>query len=182
LQISLQHSKQYKPTGNWSSILAYAVLLVVIISIPNFAVAHEECHEKGFNNFKEPPAGMMAHPSLPPDGISGEQQPFPLAGLDLTETQRDKIFQIMHSIAPVIYENEKVIHRTMESIHQLTTSDPFDATKAKLIADEHGKAVADLFFIHTETQAKVWGTLTDKQRKHLTEIIKQHDPKQYIYS
>jgi hypothetical protein len=47
-------SEPYKPTGIWSSILTYVVLLVVFLALPNFAMAHEECpaHSNGFGDFK----------------------------------------------------------------------------------------------------------------------------------
>jgi len=92
-----------------------------------------------------------------------------MEALDLTETQRDKVFQIVHSAEPSLHEKQKVIRKTQELLHQLTTADQFDATKARLIADEHAKALADLLYIHTETQAKVWGILTDMQRNLLNE-------------
>ena len=175
--IYLQHSELYKPTGSWSSILTYVVLLVVIISIPNFAVAHEESHEKWLSDFKEPPAGMMAC-LMPTDEMMAELPPFSLEATDLTETQHDNIFQIMHSLAPSLHEKKKAIRKTMELLQQLATSDQFDATKARLIADEHAKALADLFYIHAETQAKVWKILTDEQRKHLIEKFEPHVQKQ----
>jgi hypothetical protein len=171
-------SEPYKPTGIWSSILTYVVLLVVFLALPNFAMAHEECpaHSNGFGDFKGSRDGMPR--PVPPDELMAELPPFPLGGLDLTETQRDKVFQIMYSVEPILHEKMKVIHKTMESFRLLTNSDQFNATKARLIADEHSKALADLLYIHTETQAKVWGILSEAQRSLLTEKIKQHEPKQ----
>jgi len=175
MQTSSQHSKQFAAVGNWSSILTYTVILVVFYALPNFALAHEECHEKGFGDFREPPTEMMR--PMPPGEMMAELPPFPMEALDLSETQRDKVFQIVHSAEPSLHEKQKVIRKTQELLHQLTTADQFDATKARLIADEHAKALADLLYIHTETQAKVWGILTDMQRNLLNEKFKPHDHK-----
>jgi len=65
-----QHSKQFAAVGNWSSILTYTVILVVFYALPNFALAHEECHEKGFGDFREPPTEMMR--PMPPGEMMAE--------------------------------------------------------------------------------------------------------------
>ncbi len=76
-------SEPYKPTGIWSSILTYVVLLVVFLALPNFAMAHEECpaHSNGFGDFKGSPDGMPR--PVPPDELMAELPPFPLGGLSL---------------------------------------------------------------------------------------------------
>jgi Spy/CpxP family protein refolding chaperone len=177
MKISSLHSKNTEPTGVLSSILTLTMMLVVFYSFTNIAVAHEECptHPTGFRDFKEPP-GWMPRP-VSPDEMGADFPSFPFEALDLTETQSDKVFQILHSAALDLHEKQKVIRKTMESLHQVATADKFDVSKAKLISEEHAKALADLIFIHTEIQAKIWEILTDAQRNRLIEIIKPRNLK-----
>lgn len=113
-----------------------------------------------------PPAGMM-HMGMP-------LSPSPLADLDLTELQQEKIFELMHAQAPIIFEKEKIARKTMHDLQQLTQSERFDTAKAKSLAETHGKAIAELIYLHTETQAKIWSLLTDAQYKKLTEQQDMH--------
>lgn len=112
----------------------------------------------------QPPAGMM-HTGMPPS---------PLADLNLTELQQEKIFELMHAQAPIIFEKEKIARKTMHDLRQLTQSERFDTAKAKSLAEAHGKAIAELIYLHTETQAKIWSLLTEAQRKQLAAQHDQH--------
>lgn len=113
-----------------------------------------------------PPAGMM-HMKMP-------LSPSPLADLDLTELQQEKIFELMHAQAPTIFEKEKIARKTMHDLQLLTQSERFDTAKAKSLAEAHGKATTELIYLQTETQAKIWSLLAEAQRKQLAAQHDQH--------
>lgn len=116
-----------------------------------------------------------AHPSgMPPMGM--QQLPPSLAALDLNESQQRKVFELMHAQAPAIFEKEQIVRNSMRDLQQLAKTDRFDAGKAKSLAEAHGKAIADMIYLHTETQSKVWALLNEAQRKQLAE---QQEPHQH---
>lgn len=149
---------------------------IVLSALPLFAHAQDvpprmphgcgDFNMPAMQNGAPPPAGMM-HMGMP-------LSPSPLADLDLTEQQQEKIFELMHVQAPIIFEKEKIARQTMHDLRQLTQSERFDTAKAKSLAEAHGKAIAELIYLHTETQAKIWSLLAEVQRKQLAEQHDQH--------
>lgn len=111
----------------------------------------------------QPDSQYMGMPFPPP----------PLASLDLSESQQRQIFELRHAQAPAIFETEQIVRNTMRELQQLAKADRFDAGKAKSLAEAHGKTIAELIYLHTETQSKIWTLLTDAQRKQLTEQQEQ---------
>jgi Spy/CpxP family protein refolding chaperone len=103
--------------------------------------------------------GMMGGDHLPPF----------LRGLELTEAQRDKIFELHHAIAPRQRELFKAVKSSREALHNLAHGDNFDAKQARQLADNHAKAVAELALLHAETGAKIRALLTPEQRKQADE-------------
>lgn len=103
--------------------------------------------------------GMMGGDHLPPF----------LRGLELTEAQRDKIFDLHHAMAPRERELFKSVRSSREALHNLAHGDSFDAKQARQLADNHAKAVAELALLHAETGAKIRALLTPEQRKQADE-------------
>lgn len=149
---------------------------IVLSALPLFAHAQDvppslphgcrDFNMPAMHNGAQPPAGMM-HMGMP-------LSPSPLADLDLTELQQEKIFELMHAQAPTIFEKEKIARKTMHDLRQLTQSERFDTAKAKSLAEAHGKAIAELIYLQTETQAKIWSLLAEAQRKQLAAQHDQH--------
>lgn len=103
--------------------------------------------------------GMMGGDHLPPF----------LRGLDLTEVQRDKIFELHHAQQPRERELMKAVRSSRDALHALRSTEGFDARQARQLADSHGKAIAELALLHAETGAKVRALLTPEQRKEMDE-------------
>lgn len=101
--------------------------------------------------------------------IGGDHLPPFLRGLELTEAQRDKLFDLQHAIAPRQRELSKTVKSSREALHQLAHGDNFDAKQARQLADQHAKAVAELALLHAETGAKIRALLTPEQRKQADE-------------
>ena len=57
-----------------------------------------------------------------PGMMGGEMLPPHLRGLNLTEAQRDKIFEIMHAQAPVMRDKAKALRKAETDLHALTAN------------------------------------------------------------
>ena len=105
------------------------------------------------------PMGMMRGDHLPPF----------LRGLDLSDAQRDKIFELQHAMQPRQRELMKAVHSSRDALHDLAHGDGFDAKQARQLADQHARAVSELALLHAETGAKLRALLTPEQRKQADE-------------
>lgn len=101
--------------------------------------------------------------------MGGEHLPPFLRGLELTEAQRDKIFELQHAVAPRERELLKTVRSSRDALHQLAHGDGFDAKEARRLAEQHAKAVGELALLHAETGAKLRAVLTPEQRKQADE-------------
>lgn len=100
----------------------------------------------------------------------GGQEHF-LRGLDLTEAQRDKIFELRHAQEPVLREKRKAAAKAREELRNLGRAESFDAAKAKVVADAHGKAVSEMMLLKAQLHAQVRAVLTAEQKKRLDERL-----------
>ncbi|MBS0393406.1 MAG: Spy/CpxP family protein refolding chaperone [Proteobacteria bacterium] len=112
--------------------------------------------------------GHMMHGGMMFDGDDG--MPPPLRHLKLTETQQDKIFNILHGQAPQARELRKAIHHAHHDLHELLTGGAYDDAKAKKLTDALGKAEADSALLHVRTHHQILEVLTPEQR----ELLMQH--------
>ncbi len=101
---------------------------------------------------------------LPEASIVGVMPPFP-RDLKLTEAQQDELFTLMHEQIPKVREQMKAASKPVEELRRQTSTGQFDADKARVLADAHGRAVAQMTLIHAELDAKLYALLTPQQRK-----------------
>lgn len=92
-----------------------------------------------------------------------------LHGLELTEEQRDKIFDITYAQIPEM----RKLHKELRDLHQqqktLPLSAEYDAGKMKKLVDAETKLHAEKMLKMAETHNKIYKLLTDEQRKELAE-------------
>lgn len=135
----------------------------------------------------EPPPGPMACTSLPrmhggpasfdgpamfdlPRPIGGDHlMHFPMNGLDLTESQRDKIFEIQYAQMPAVRERLKTVRNMHKALHDLAQAPSFDAKRAKEVADGGAKAMSELAMMQAEASNKILALFTPEQRKKFDE-------------
>lgn len=114
--------------------------------------------------------GGMDHGGM---GHFDHMPPF-LRGLDLTEEQRDKIFDITYAQIPEM----RKLHKELRSLHQqqkaLPMSADYDAGKMKKLVDTETKLRAEQMLKMAETHNKIYQLLTDEQRKELAERKEKH--------
>lgn len=173
MQTTLQQTDQPVPAGIVISALPFLLAAVVFTALPQIAHAGD-CDE-----FRRPPAhggmlpphGDMMGGGMPPMNMQRPAGPF--AELGLSEVQQKKVDELMRAQSALLCEAERAVRRSMQELQQLSHSGKFDEKRAKAIAEAHGKAVADIAYLHAETHARIWWLLSDLQRKRLSEQVEQ---------
>lgn len=95
--------------------------------------------------------------------------PMALHQLDLSETQQDKVFELMHGQAKQRYELMRAIRNNRAALRELARAPGFDTAKAQTLADEQGRLMAQQAFQRAQTEAQLRALLTPEQRKKLDE-------------
>lgn len=90
---------------------------------------------------------------------------FPMTGLHLTESQRDKIFEIQYAQMPAIRERLKIVGNMHKALRDLEQAPSFDAKRAKELADGGAKAMSELSTMQAEASSKIRALFTPEQRK-----------------
>jgi len=142
--------------------------------------------------FAAPPMGagpdgddphMMMGCHMPPGGEHGhhfgrfaggehggwDMHPRLLMGLKLSEEQEDKVFTILHSVAPAMRDQMKALRKAHEGLRGLPTSAQYDDAHAKALSDAAGKAMGQLAYLRTRTEHEIYAVLTPEQRTQVTE-------------
>ncbi len=112
-----------------------------------------------------PPDAPMMHPGPMASGF--ERTPPFLHGLQLSEEQNDKIFDLMHAQVPALRAKAKEARKAHEELHRLSLSVDFDEAKAKSLADAGARAMADMALMRTRVDHQIYRLLTPEQRRAL---------------
>lgn len=97
-----------------------------------------------------------------------------LRGLDLTQAQRDQVFQIYHDQEPAAHEQMKQVHQARADLMKIAAADNFDEARARQAADAQAKALSALAVLHAQTVNRVRAILTPEQRARLDERAQRH--------
>jgi Spy/CpxP family protein refolding chaperone len=92
-----------------------------------------------------------------------------LRGLELSESQEDRLFQLMHSQAPYMHEQQKAHEKAMRGLHEMRSADKFDDAAAAKLAQTAAQSQANMTLARIRTHQKVLALLTPEQRKKLDE-------------
>lgn len=112
----------------------------------------------------------------PAGRLPGEQPPPYLRALNLSEAQRDKVFDILHGQAPALRDKAKALHQAEEELRRLTAGPDYSEARARALADAAGRLLADLTLIRARTDRQVFELLTPEQRKQLAETKPAVEP------
>ena len=92
-----------------------------------------------------------------------------LRGLDLSEQQHDRIFEIVHRQAPAMRERTKALNRTRQELGALAMSAQYDEGRAKALSDGLASVTAEMALERVRTANAVWQMLTPEQRRQVEE-------------
>jgi periplasmic protein CpxP/Spy len=92
-----------------------------------------------------------------------------LRGLDLSDSQEDKVFQLLHAQAPHMREQQRAHEKAMRALHDMRNADKFDDAAAVKLAQSAAQAQANIMLAQLRTHQKVLSLLTPEQRAQLAE-------------
>lgn len=104
-------------------------------------------------------------------GLPGEPLPPYLRGLKLSESQRDRIFELMHEQAPQLRAIGKKARQSVEQLHRQALSPAYDSAQARSLADSAGRAHGEMLARRTEIDQKIFAILNAEQRQQLAAKI-----------
>ena len=113
--------------------------------------------------------GSMGHGGFGAFGGHG------LRGLNLTEEQRDKIFNIRHAQEPAVRTKFKELREARSNLEALTHAPTYDEAKVRALTDKSAAVMAELGRMHARTEYQIYQILTPEQRKQLEERKDQRD-------
>jgi Spy/CpxP family protein refolding chaperone len=100
----------------------------------------------------------------------GEMGPDYLRGLNLTEAQRDKVFEVMHAQAPGMREKAKAHLAAEEALRHLTAAPDYSEATARALADTLGNSLVEMALARAKVDRQIFDLLTAEQRKQLAEM------------
>jgi Spy/CpxP family protein refolding chaperone len=118
------------------------------------------------------PMQMMGERGMP----GGKHLPPFLRELKLSETQRDRIFDLMQAKAPAMREQAKAMRKSQMELRQLGMSDEYSEARAKVLADANAQAMARMGQLQASASHQVYQLLTPEQRKQMEELQARQQP------
>lgn len=104
-------------------------------------------------------------------GLPGEPLPPYLHGLKLSESQRDRIFDLMHDQAPQLRAIGKKVRQSVEQLHRQALSPAYDSAQTRNLADSAGRAHGEMLARRAEIDQKIFAILNAEQRQQLAAKI-----------
>ena len=92
-----------------------------------------------------------------------------LRGLDLSDEQRDRIFEIRHAAAPKMREQAKTLRETRGEFAKLALSADYDEAKVKALADRNAQAISEMAQLRARNMNEIYQVLTPEQRTKVQE-------------
>jgi len=87
-----------------------------------------------------------------------------LRGLDLTEAQQDKIFQMRHDLEPKMYEQMKAARAADQALRDMMDKGEYDAAKVKTLTEQRAAAMSRMAQMKFASRNEVYQLLTDDQK------------------
>ena len=98
-----------------------------------------------------------------------------LKQLNLSQTQQDQIFKIMHDAVPAIRDQHIARKNIHDELYNLAQAERFDDAKAQQLADQLAKLEKDGTLNRARTEAKIFALLTPEQRQKARTIESERD-------
>lgn len=90
-----------------------------------------------------------------------------LRGLDLTEAQRDKIFELRHDLEPKMREQMKVARAADQALRDMMSEGKYDEARVKTLTEQRSAAMSRMAQMKFASQNEVYQLLTDEQKAEL---------------
>jgi len=90
-----------------------------------------------------------------------------LRGLDLSEAQRDQLFELKHAQMPKMREQMKVVRGLRDQLRNAAMAETYDAAKVKALTEQQAGAMAAMMQMRLAHEHAVYQLLTLEQRETL---------------
>ncbi|MDN5842185.1 MAG: Spy/CpxP family protein refolding chaperone [Alcaligenaceae bacterium] len=90
--------------------------------------------------------------------------------LNLSDAQREQMFQIRHEQAPELFKLRTAERTARAQLRDAGRAEPFDEAAAQQAAQNLGDAQGQLALIRAQSRAKTMAVLTDDQRAQLSKF------------
>lgn len=146
----------------------FATLLIVVPFLAHAqapVTLDQPCMAKMGDHHANPGAPARHH------GAGHEPMPPFLHGLNLSEAQQDKVFELMHQQAPLLRNKGKASHKAMDELRQLALTEQYDEPRAKTLARTAAETQSEMALLRVQNDQKIYALLTPEQRKKLAAQI-----------
>ncbi len=92
-----------------------------------------------------------------------------LRGLNLSDQQRDRIFEIRHAAEPKMREQAKALRETRDEFAKLALSSDYDEAKVKTLADRNAQAISEMAQLRARNMNEIYKVLTPEQQAKVQE-------------
>ena len=150
------------------------LLVAGSIALAAPAMAHGMGGMGGGHCGQHHPGGAMMHGETGPFGGGMHLPPF-MRELNLSDTQHDKIFKIMHDLAPALREKAKEASKAHYELQTLVFSDKYDEARVRTLSETSAQAMATLAQMRAASLNQIYQTLTPEQRKKADELKSRFD-------
>ena len=93
--------------------------------------------------------------------------------LDLTEKQRDQMFELRHTMAPKMREEMKAVRAASEALREMAQKGEYDEAAVKKLSDERADAMSRMAQLRARNQHEILQLLTPEQRTQLQTLQAQ---------
>jgi Spy/CpxP family protein refolding chaperone len=96
-----------------------------------------------------------------------------LRQLDLTEAQRDKLFEMRHAMAPKMHAEMKTVRSTSQALRDMMQQGEYDEAQVKRLTEERAGAMSRMAQLRARGQFEMFQLLTPEQRTKWQELQSQ---------
>lgn len=96
-------------------------------------------------------------------------------GINLTDKQKDQLFQLMHDAEPGFYQKMKALRQSRDNLHQAASMANYNPAQVRKLAEQEAQQRAELDVMHIELRHKMFGLLTPEQQKQVLDQEKRHE-------
>ncbi len=100
-----------------------------------------------------------------------------LRGIDLSDEQRDRIFEIRHVAAPKMREQAKVLREARGEFAKLALSSDYDEARVRALAERNAQAMSEMAQLRARSLNEIYKVLTPEQQAKVQERQGRRGPR-----
>ncbi|MDE3010116.1 MAG: Spy/CpxP family protein refolding chaperone [Pseudomonadota bacterium] len=97
--------------------------------------------------------------------VSAPAAPAWLRGIELDDTQQDRIFEILHEVAPAQRRAQRSAEATHRRLQHAGMASDYSEADTRKLSDQHARAVDELTMLRVRTEKRILDVLTPDQKR-----------------